>query len=92
MVRALSSSHIQKSPRVVYLYFLIGRFTTTIPEIKFHFVSPAMTSNVNRFFFMAERNSISGIISFRISRKHPLRREAFISTAIYIVTVVYKGP
>ena len=62
MVHLLSSSHIQKLPRVARLYFLTGCFTTTNPEMKFHFISPAMTNNVNRIFYMAEQNFILSLM------------------------------
>ena len=32
----------------------MGRFSWVTPEAKFHFISPAMKSNVNRIYFMVD--------------------------------------
>ena len=45
--------------QVWFVCFLMGRFTTTNPEMKFHFVLPVMTSNLNRI--LGKRNFVSGI-------------------------------
>ena len=45
--------------QVWFVCFLMGRFTTTNPEMKFHFVSPVMTSNLNKI--LVKRNFVSGI-------------------------------
>ena len=45
-------------------FYWMGRFSWTTPEAKFHFVLPAMKSNINRISFMVGENFISGRFHF----------------------------
>ena len=45
-------------------FYSIGRFSQTTPETKFHFILPAMRSNVNRISFTVGWNFISGGFHF----------------------------
>ena len=47
---------------LVCLDFLMDRSTTTTPEIKYHVISPAIETNVNRILFKVERNFTSGLM------------------------------
>ena len=55
----------QKCQKRISRFSLLRFFngsTTTTPEIKYHVISPAIETNVNRILFKVERNFTSGLM------------------------------